>query len=191
MTTAVLWLYLLNFLAIGLLPVIFFRKGGALNMRWWATAFPFVVVPALLIASWLGKIEPLQAPTAAVAAGLELAGVTLSAASITLIAWTRGIHRIPLALWHQGNDAPQKLITEGPYAHVRHPFYLAFLLALLGAALVCPHPGVWAVFLYSAVILNATAAKEERKLLASAFGKEYERYIRRSGRFLPKWTSGA
>jgi protein-S-isoprenylcysteine O-methyltransferase Ste14 len=36
-------------------------------------------------------------------------------------------------------------------------------------------------------MLNYTAAREERRLLASAFGEQYRAYVFRSGRFLPSF----
>ena len=44
----------INFLLIGLLPVLFFRKGGRLTIRWWLTASPFFVAPAYLLAAHFG-----------------------------------------------------------------------------------------------------------------------------------------
>lgn len=176
----------LDFLVIGALPRVFFRP-GRLNARWWLTAGPFFACPAFVIAAaagwlpvslaWATKLGPWQ-PLASAAAGL---------ASAMLVAFTLGTHRIPIALWHQGDDAPSHVVTWGAYARVRHPFYASFLLGFLGACLLFPHPVVLGLSLFAFVVLDRTAAREERRLAASEFGAEYRAYMARTGRFLPRW----
>jgi protein-S-isoprenylcysteine O-methyltransferase Ste14 len=107
-------------------------------------------------------------------------------ASIALIAFTLGTHRTRIALWHQRNDAPESIVTYGAYRWIRHPFYSAFLLGLLGALLFCPQWGTLVAFLYGFFILNHTAAREEERLGGSNFGTEYQAYMQRTGRFLPR-----
>jgi protein-S-isoprenylcysteine O-methyltransferase Ste14 len=180
MNLPVLVLLLGNLLLIGALPRIFFRR-GTLNLHWWLTASPFFVAGALLLAGAGGVVSPVLPPSAV----RESLAVVLCAASVALIAFTLGTHQEPLSLWHQENDAPRRLVTHGAYARVRHPFYAAFLLALLGCTAALPHPGMAVLFLFACVKLSRTAAREERRLLASAFGAEYREYLRRTGRFLP------
>jgi len=187
MTPAVVLLHLLNFVFVGLLPLVFFTP-GRYSWRWWLTGGPFFVDALLLLAGFFGVIAP-GVPTGRGRAGLEALSVTLAAGSIALIAFTLGTHRIPIALWHQADDAPRHIVTWGAYGRVRHPFYASFLLALLGAAIVCPHPATAAVLLYGAVALNLTAAREEKRLLQSEFGAEYEAYMRRAGRFIPRFRT--
>ena len=86
-----------------------------------------------------------------------------SVASIALIAFTLGTHRHRLALWHQTNDAPEHLVTYGAIRRLRHPFYTAFLLALLAALLACPHVGTAATLWPG--YYNYTAAQEEQRLV--------------------------
>jgi protein-S-isoprenylcysteine O-methyltransferase Ste14 len=183
----VLVLSLCTFVVIGLLPRMFFRRGGRLVLMWWVTAFPFFVCPVALLLGYAGVLPALTPSTWH--RWLDPVSALASAASFGLICLTIGTHRIPLALWHQDNDAPQHLVTHGAYARIRHPFYAAFLLAFLGALAAFPH---WLTLLASAygfVVLNATAAREERRLRASAFGEEYRRYLSRTGRFVPRLRS--
>ena len=44
MNPAVLVLFLVNFLFVGILPVIFFKRDGRLNLMWWLTAAPYLNV---------------------------------------------------------------------------------------------------------------------------------------------------
>ena len=82
-------------------------------------------------------------------------------------------------------DTPESLVTGGPYARLRHPFYLAYLLMFLAAALIAPGAGTIGALAYAAVVLNHTAAREERLLCASDLGDQYRAYAARTGRFLP------
>ena len=51
MSRAALLLVIIDFCAIGALPVIFFRRDGRFNPRWWLTAAPFLACPAILVAA--------------------------------------------------------------------------------------------------------------------------------------------
>jgi protein-S-isoprenylcysteine O-methyltransferase Ste14 len=186
---ALMLLALLDLAFVALLPKIFFRS-GQFNLRWLMTAAPFIVDIAVLALALLGvtRVQLELQPSARLAA--ELCAVPLCAGSIALIALTIGVHRVPLALWHQDDDAPRSIVTWGPYKHVRHPFYLSFLLGLLGTLLAFPHVVTLAGLAYSLVALNLTAAREERRLASSEFGAEYRAYLQRTGRFLPRLGGG-
>lgn len=183
MTPVAVVVVLLNFAAVGLLPILFFRRDGRLNARWWLTAAPFFAAPALLAAAAAGLLQP---ATAAPWGGML--AVPFAVGSIALIASAIRAHRLRIALWHQGGDAdaPTQLVTWGPYSRVRHPFYSAFLLALTGAVVLCPHPALAGLWVYGFVALSLTAVREERRLSASAFGAAYRAYVKTTGRFIPR-----
>jgi protein-S-isoprenylcysteine O-methyltransferase Ste14 len=183
MNEAVFLLYFLNFIFIGLLPRLFFKKDGRLNLMWWLTASPFFLCTLFLLTSLLGYTTPARGDWSKL---LEIASVPFSVASISLLFFTLGTHRIPIALWHQSNDAPRHIVTYGAYQHIRHPFYASFLTALLGALIFCPHWGTLLTFVHGFLILNFTAAREERRLSDSDFGGEYAKYMQRTGRFWPR-----
>jgi protein-S-isoprenylcysteine O-methyltransferase Ste14 len=184
MNESILLLFLLNFVFIGLLPKLFFKKDGKFNLMWWVTASPFFLCTVLLLGSHLGYVDLLSG-TQYTAWIREPTAVLFSVASLALMFFTLGTHRIPIALWHQDNDAPTHIVTYGAYRWIRHPFYASFLLALFGAAVFCPSWGTFFTFILGFVILNLTAAREERRLCASQFGDEYSEYMRRTGRFFP------
>jgi protein-S-isoprenylcysteine O-methyltransferase Ste14 len=180
MSEAVFVLLLLNLAYIGLLPKIFFKR-GKLHLLWWMTAAPFFICAAVLIGVYSGLLHPWHILPEAVS---ESIAAILSAISIALISFTLGTHRSKLALWHQ-SEAPESIVTYGAYKHIRHPFYTAFLLTLLGAFIFALHPATAAIFVYAFCILNYTARKEEKWLTESTFGEEYRAYRKRTGRFLP------
>ena len=163
---------------IGLLPRVFFRR-GRLNARWWLTASPFVVSGATLLLALSGRVDPWTGGIV-----LESAAVVVAAAGVALIRWTLATHARPVSLWHQENDRPDELVTTGAYAQVRHPFYASFLLVLLACALAVLHALTVGALAAAFLLLDRTAAREERRLRRE-FGRRYVAYMRRTGRFVP------
>jgi protein-S-isoprenylcysteine O-methyltransferase Ste14 len=80
--------------------------------------------------------------------------------------------------------AGHRLITTGPYALVRHPMYLAVVLAGLGALLIYR---TWSMLFFSFNMfgLVVRARREERALMAE-FGEEWAEYARRTPAFVPR-----
>jgi protein-S-isoprenylcysteine O-methyltransferase Ste14 len=83
---------------------------------------------------------------------------------------------------------PQKLLTEGVYARIRHPRYAQFLLALLGYTLFANYLALYAVFALWVGGAYLIVLFEEREL-RDRFGGEYEEYSRRVPRFVPRWRT--
>ncbi len=183
MNYAALALSLLTCVYIVTLPLTFF-KSGVYNIKWLLTGAPFIGMAAshvfAAIADWQPQLPVSWWDTT------TIVSVLLNAASIAIIAMTVGTHRIPLALWHQEDDAPRSIVTYGPYARVRHPFYTAFIVYSFAGVLLFPHVITLVWLVYVLVALNLTAAREERRLSASEFGAEYIAYKDTVGRFTPK-----
>ncbi|MEB3196333.1 MAG: isoprenylcysteine carboxylmethyltransferase family protein [Candidatus Sericytochromatia bacterium] len=194
LTLPLLVLICVNFAWIGYLPLGFFRRDGQYNLRWWLTGLPFFLVPAyalalqfdLVAAAW--QPLPLPAPWNQLA---DAVAVLLATSSIALITLALGTHRVPLALWHQDNDAPRSIVTYGAYKHIRHPFYTSFLMAFTAGLCVMPGLVTAALLGYQFVALHVTAKREEGRLAASEFGAEYQAYLARTGRFFPRPGGGA
>lgn len=185
-TTPAIVLGLLGLIGIAVLTRVFFLP-GRWNLQWWLNTGPFVVGGLALLATLAGLIEPWIAPPSTLGGVLAVVAVVLIGAALWLAGFTLGTHRRPLALWHQTDDAPRHLVTEGPYARIRHPFYTSYLLALVGSALAAPHWSTLGVLAVLAWRLNGTAAREERRFLASSsLGAAYAEYMRRTGRFWPR-----
>lgn len=185
MNTEMVVLAAANFLLIGGLPLIFFKR-GCFNLMWLLTAAPFLLSGVSLLAGHVGYLPSLWAPTALVGRIAASTAMLCFSAGFMLLGLTLGSHRVPLALWHQPNDPPQHIVTWGAYAHVRHPFYASFLLTLLGSLLLSPNVGTSLALAYGFAMLNATAAREERRLSRSEFQAEYLDYLGRTGRFMPR-----
>jgi len=177
---------LLNFVFIGALPRVFFRQ-GRFNLMWWLTSAPFVLCIMFVALTFSEVMDHRFFESTP----LEVASVAFAVASIAMIAFTLGTHRVPVSLWHQKENLPEHLVTYGAYRRIRHPFYAAYILALLGAFLYSPQPEILAILVYGFLFLNFTAAREEKQLLASPYGAEYLGYLQRTGRFWPKLWSGS
>ncbi|MCY1529812.1 Isoprenylcysteine carboxyl methyltransferase (ICMT) family protein [compost metagenome] len=78
------------------------------------------------------------------------------------------------------------LATTGPYAWVRHPQYVAFVLILLGFLLQWPTLLTLAMFPVLLVMYGRLAVSEERDM-RKEFGATYEAYARATPRFIPRF----
>jgi protein-S-isoprenylcysteine O-methyltransferase Ste14 len=91
------------------------------------------------------------------------------------------------AAWKALYEAQQRreLATTGPYAHVRHPQYVGFVLVMFGFLLQWPTILTLAMFPVLVWMYARLARQEEREAL-SAFGEAYASYMTRVPTFLPR-----
>jgi protein-S-isoprenylcysteine O-methyltransferase Ste14 len=80
--------------------------------------------------------------------------------------------------------AGERLVSHGPYRWVRHPFYLAVLLLLLGAIVALRAWPALILFLV-AVRLTVRRARVEEHNLRVEFGSSYDTYAARVPFLLP------
>lgn len=83
----------------------------------------------------------------------------------------------------------QRLITEGPFAHSRHPRYLQILVALSGWALLANYAAGYAVALLWIPLMLIIVRLEEAEL-QQRFGAEYTMYRTVVARFWPHAAAG-
>ena len=77
-----------------------------------------------------------------------------------------------------------EIVRHGAYSSVRHPIYAGLLVAITGSALVSGHcQALLAVPL--CVIAYVRKIRMEERLLAQAFGPEYDAYRRSTGALVP------
>ena len=81
--------------------------------------------------------------------------------------------------------ADQDVVTAGPYAHVRHPLYLAILLLTLGTVLAHPSAATACIALGLATGVAIKIPMEERALRAT-LGERYARYAARVPALVPR-----
>ena len=79
-----------------------------------------------------------------------------------------------------------RLVTSGVYARVRHPMYSALFLLAAAQALVLPNWIAGPAYLAGFGLLYVLRVNAEERMMRDRFGAEYEAYMRRSGRLMPK-----
>jgi len=76
------------------------------------------------------------------------------------------------------NNYKGKLLTTGPYAKVRHPFYAGFLSLAIGLAVLIPIMETVMLAVFSVVGILFYIQREE-ELLLEQYGRTYKEYMRR------------
>ncbi|MEJ2368428.1 MAG: isoprenylcysteine carboxylmethyltransferase family protein [Acidobacteriota bacterium] len=110
-------------------------------------------------------------------------GAVVTAAGLLFAVWAR--HMLG-GNWSQAVTVKEdhQLVTNGPYALVRHPIYTGFLFGFLGCALARGElRGFAAVILVFAVLFQKLRLEE--KWLGGEFGDDYAAYRRRVRALLP------
>ncbi len=141
-----------------------------------------LTIPAVILAAF-GK------PSAAsVALGLPLA-----IAGEAIRCWAVGYSGVTTRGDHV--EAP-KLVTAGPYAHVRNPLYVGNFITALGFAVAFTGKNVFAAklgliggSLAAMAAVYATIIPHEEQFLRSQFGEAFDRYIERVPPIIPQWEA--
>jgi len=78
------------------------------------------------------------------------------------------------------------LATTGPYAYVRHPQYVGFILVMIGFLFMWPTITTLVMFPIL-VAVYVRLAKREEEMVMEEFGAPYERYREQVPAFIPRW----
>jgi protein-S-isoprenylcysteine O-methyltransferase Ste14 len=115
-----------------------------------------------------------------------VAGILMYTAAVAVfLSAIEAADRTRLQRMFLDHPLPERLITDGPFRWVRHPFYLGYIIGALAPAVAIHHPLIVLVSSAMVTITVAGAVREERVWLASSRGDEYREYRRRTGMFLP------
>ena len=82
-------------------------------------------------------------------------------------------------------DAPKKLVVRGLYRYTRNPMYVGVLTTILGWTVLFQAGALLAYALIVCVCVNLFVILYEERHLRQLFGKEYDDYCARVGRWLP------
>jgi protein-S-isoprenylcysteine O-methyltransferase Ste14 len=77
------------------------------------------------------------------------------------------------------------LATSGPYAHIRHPQYMAFIVIMTGFLLQWPTLLTLAMFPVLVTMYVKLAHREEREV-AAEFGQAWDAYAAATARWIPR-----
>jgi protein-S-isoprenylcysteine O-methyltransferase Ste14 len=116
-------------------------------------------------------------------------GFVVAASGEFIRAW--GVFYVGSETRVTGNVGASRLVTSGPFAHVRNPLYVGNILLYVGIGIMSMalFPWlqivalIWFVFQYTLIV------QEEERFLAGEFGEEYQSYLAGVPRFLPRFTS--
>ena len=152
-----------------------------------------VVMVAGVIGLWLLR-DPLLGPDLGTSWPLVGLGVALGVVAIHMGLARRkhltfrilaGVPEFASAEEEQG-----RLLTEGPYARVRHPRYVEVTIATFAYAFIANYVGVYVLALVTPPLMHLIVLMEEREL-RDRFGEEYELYSARVPRYFPLTARGA
>ena len=116
-----------------------------------------------------------------------IAGIAMYVtATLLFLSALEAARRVPLPRTLVSDQMPKALLTTGPFAVIRHPFYLAYALAWL-AAPVATHGPLVAVFALCAIGIYVYAARREERQLEERFGEAYRVYKMGTGMILPSF----
>jgi protein-S-isoprenylcysteine O-methyltransferase Ste14 len=78
-----------------------------------------------------------------------------------------------------------QLVKSGPFAIVRHPLYVSYILILVGLSLILH---IYWILLPAVAVITGIypTAKTEEEMLIRQFGDEYRQYQKTVGMFFPK-----
>ena len=83
----------------------------------------------------------------------------------------------------------QKIIKTGIYKYIRHPMYLSMWIFCFFQGLVLSNWFIEIFGIITWVNLYFIRIDKEEKMMIDTFGKEYEEYIKSTGRIFPKFKN--
>jgi protein-S-isoprenylcysteine O-methyltransferase Ste14 len=113
---------------------------------------------------------------------VQVLGLALMGGGFFLFIWSvlaRGRYSVS---WDMPED--HKLVTWGPYRHVRHPSYGGYFMMFVGFCMTWLN--ALSLVPLVAVPGYVRLVDVEEELLVSRFGEEYRNYMDRTGRFTPR-----
>lgn len=153
------------------------------RIRSWRWYVPAVLLPAewllppILITLRIGEIKVGWLT-------VRIVGLAVGLAGALLLTWSAVL--LGRFLMHEAAvREDHALIRNGPYRFIRHPVYAGYLALLLGSGLASLSICLWLLWPVSLIGILIQAASEEQ-LLGKTFGPDYECYVRRTGRLVPR-----
>ncbi|MCA1441062.1 isoprenylcysteine carboxylmethyltransferase family protein [Ensifer sp. IC4062] len=76
------------------------------------------------------------------------------------------------------------LVTCGPFRFTRNPIYLGYTLLMIGSGLITGNPWLFIAAIAAVALTTVFVIRNEERHLLSRFGFEFERYCRRTARWI-------
>ncbi len=81
-----------------------------------------------------------------------------------------------------------QLVTDGVFKHMRHPMYAAHILWGIAAVLMLHNWIAGFAFLVVSVVHYLSRVNAEEQMMLEQFGVQYESYMQRTGRIIPRFS---
>ncbi|KAI8987662.1 hypothetical protein BDF20DRAFT_281514 [Mycotypha africana] len=110
-------------------------------------------------------------------------GLSVMVLSLILLYWATFVN--PFYLRALATTDDHFICTDGPYQYIRHPGYLAFMLAWIGFAFVTQN---WISFGMITVLMTwvyVLRIRAEEQMMLDRFGVDYQQYINETRRLIP------
>ena len=157
---------------------------GARYLRF--SVFIVFAVVYFAIGYLLWRLLPVKLPVGARITA-DVAGALIFFSALALYVWgyrTLGAMFTASTSFGVRLMADQRLVTSGPYRFVRHPMYLAVILAGFGGLFLYR---TWAMLVFALTMFGLTLrARREEQALVAEFGEEWKNYARQ----VPGWFPG-
>ena len=139
---------------------------------------------------WVSTLAYLVAPRSVAWAAVPIAPVVRWCAVVVAAAAAVGLVRTLVALGKNLTDTvvtrrEATLVTDGPYAWVRHPFYTTAFI-LMGAVAVAAANLLLGACVVGIITMLVLRTPQEEEQLIAAFGDDYREYMRTTGRYWPR-----
>jgi protein-S-isoprenylcysteine O-methyltransferase Ste14 len=151
-----------------------------------ATLRPLGAVFWLSVLAWMINPRWMQWSAVLLPVWLRWGGVIALLTGATLLVWTfrtLGTNLTDTVVTRHTHT----LVVHGPYRWIRHPLYSSAALFIVAISLAAANWVFFAVGLALLSILIVRTRTEEQNLVVR-FGDSYERYMKRTGRFVPRLT---
>lgn len=147
------------------------RIGG---LMLWLSPFVYLINPAWMDWSKIGFPEPVR--------WLGVGLGVLCAAGIYWLFSSIGTGITPVSATRKEH----KLVTHGIYRWVRHPLYTIGSSLFVSFGMMADNWFIILLGILAFIVMAIRTPKEEANLIEK-FGDEYREYMKRTGRFLPKF----
>jgi protein-S-isoprenylcysteine O-methyltransferase Ste14 len=116
---------------------------------------------------------------------MQLAGAAVCVVAFVIYQWAALSIRGRTFSYAGNTDLPEFVHQSGPYASIRNPFYLSYLLTAASTVIMWPTRWGIAVLVFAVIYFQWLVRFEEGKFERSAVAADYAQYKARTGRFLP------
>ncbi len=176
-----------SWLAIGICFIAFSSFTWALRKHFkWVSRLPVQmrILSLISLVSYV-NFNGLLLREGAMASPWTDAGVGVLIGSICLFWWTVFTTKnapIQVAFSIQG---PEMVLMRGPYAYVRHPFYVSYIAFWLSTAMIAGQ-WQWPAAVILTVLYVLIAREEENRFRLSDLAGRYAVYRKQTGMMLPR-----